>query len=224
MREFLNQNARAFGFFYGLQSTSELAAHLDVQGDGLAAFVLSDDEYAVFAQLPLTKRRNEWLSGRMAAKRAFAQCSAALETAPTLAEIVVLNGQSRAPFILGYPHLTLSISHSSEYAVAVIAPFSIGVDIEKIEHRPVSLMDYFFCRDEQHFIERECQVPEERDATITHLWSRKEAVAKFLRMGGALDFKRTNVLNDHVCVRGVSDARIRLVSGIRSGYSISLAL
>jgi len=224
MEEFLDQNAREFGFSYGLQDTSAVATCLNVQGDAWATSVLAEAETADFAQLPIQKRKIEWLSGRIAAKKAFAQHMATANPGHTFPEIAVLNGRNRAPFILGYPDLTLSISHSSAHAVAVVAPFHIGVDIERIEPRPLTLADYFCCPEERGVIERECQLPDQKDATITWFWSRKEAVAKFLRLGGGLDFKHINTVDEYVCVREVSGERIRLISKNCAGYCISLAL
>jgi phosphopantetheinyl transferase len=51
----------------------------------------------------------------------------------------VLNDGAGAPFIAEHPELTLSLSHSHDYAVAVIAHDAIGIDIEKIEPRPLAL-------------------------------------------------------------------------------------
>lgn len=224
MEAFLKQSAQAFGFFYSLQSTSEVAARLDVEGDALAALVLTDPELATFARLPTRKRRHEWLSGRMAAKRAFAQARAACDPPLPFEEAVVLNGRRGAPAILGYPNLVVSISHSSDYALAVVAPCDIGVDIERIEPRPLALAHYFCSRDELDLLERECAWPADRDAAIARFWTRKEAVSKFLRLGGRLDFKRINTVGDYVRVNGVSEGMVRLISQTRRGYCVSLAL
>lgn len=224
MEEFLGQKARAFGFGHGVQNTTEIAMRLNAQGDAVMSLALADVEREAFERLVVEKRRIEWLSGRIAAKRAFARYMGALQSDRALSDIVVLNGRHRAPFVLGHSDVTLSISHSAEYAVAVAGPHSIGVDIERIEPRPLALASYFCCPEERLFLERQWQFQGERDVMLTRLWSRKEAVAKFLRLGGRVDFKLINTLDDYVCVEGFSDETIRLISEEQSGYCISLAL
>ena len=222
MKEFLEKNGRRFGFCYGIQRVAETASRLQGEPEAFVASLLTEAENAIFLRLSVKKRRLEWLSGRMASKNAFAQYTA-LNGNGTAPKISVLNGPNRAPFIAEHPELSISISHSYEYAVSVIAPFGIGVDIEKIEPRPPALVDYFFCKDERDFLTGDCQLPTQKDTMITRFWSRKEALSKFLQLGGKLLFRDINTIADHVCV-GQVPRRVRLVSGNCGGYCISLAL
>jgi len=223
MKEFLEKNGRRFGFSYGIQRVAETASRLQREPDAFVASWLTEAENAIFLRMSVKKRRLEWLSGRIASKNAFAQYMAALNGNGTVPRISVLNGPNRAPFIAEHPELSISISHSYEYAVSVIAPFGIGVDIEKIEPRPPALVDYFFCRDERDFLTGDCHLPTQKDTMITRFWSRKEALSKFLQLGGKLLFRDINTINDHVWV-GRVPRRVRLVTGNCDGYCISLAL
>jgi len=217
MQEFLETNAQKFGFFYRIQSIAELALLLDEKGDEYASPVLNDDEFEIFKKFKIKKRKVEWLSGRIAAKQAFANYTASLHCTNRILNISILNNKARAPYITDHPELYLSISHSFEYAVAVVAPFKIGIDIEKIEPRPDALANYFCSQEERAVLEQE---PMRKDELMTFFWSRKEAVSKFLGLGGKLNFKQISTVNDEV---EVSQEKIRLVSGMSGGYWISIA-
>ena len=224
MQSFLEENARRFGFHYGIQKTADVAMRLDSEGDAWAARRLTEAEMDRYAQFRNQKRKVEWLAGRMAAKTAFSRFAQTKQGFPWETEVSILNGTSGAPFIIDYPEVTLSISHSNEYALAVVACCEIGIDIERIEPRPMALTDYFFCSDERRLLENECPLPAQKEAMITWLWSRKEALSKFLRLGGKLDFSRLNVIPDRVHVEGSTQNEVRLVSGDCAAYCISLAL
>ncbi len=221
MEAFLAEAARTFGFSYAIQSIPDLAAELDAAGDAFACARLTPAERARFATLRVPKRRAEWLAGRLAAKAAFARHAAA-GTAP--AEVSILSRPSRAPFIVEAPGLRLSISHCQDYAVAVVAAFDIGVDVERTEARPAVLARAILCPDEERLLEHVCGCPAEVDAMVTRFWSRKEAVAKFLHLGGSLDFRCINTAGDLACLPGLAQAGVRLLSAPYDGYWISLAL
>ena len=218
MQKFLETNAQKFGFFYAIQNIADVASLFNKKGDDFASSVLNDDEYEIFKRFKIKKRKVEWLSGRGAAKQAFANYTASLHNTNRVSNISVLNNQARVPYIVNYPDLYVSISHSHEYAVAVIAPFKIGIDIEKIEPRPDALAHYFCSQEERAMLEKESM---RRDEWMTFFWSRKEAVSKFLQLGGKLNFKKISTVNDEV---EVSQEKIRLVSGECDGYWISIAI
>ncbi len=218
MQKFLETNAQKFGFFFGIQRMEDIISSLDEKGDDYVSSALKDDEFEIFKKFKIKKRKVEWLSGRIAGKNAFTSYISSLHCTNRVSNISILNNQARAPYIVNYPELYLSISHSNEYAVAVIAPFKIGIDIEKIESRPDALAHYFCSQEEQALLEKE---PMRKDGLLTFFWSRKEAVSKFLQLGGKLNFKQICTVNDEV---EVSQERIRLMSGMSGGYWISIAI
>lgn len=218
MQEFLETNAQKFGFFFGIQHIADMIASLDENGVGYASSILTDEENRVFKHLKIKKRKVEWLSGRIAAKKAFASYMSSLHCTNRVSSISILNNQARAPYIVGHPELHLSISHSHEYAVALIARFKIGIDIEKIEPRPDSLAHYFCSQEERAMLEQE---PMRKDELLTYFWSRKEAVSKFLGLGGKMNFKQISTVNDEI---EISQEKIRLVSGECEGYWVSIAV
>jgi phosphopantetheinyl transferase (holo-ACP synthase) len=234
MHAFLREQAQKLEFGYALLEIDEVASRLDRHGEAYAGRVLTQAESVLWQRYRVPKRRIEWLAGRLAAKAAFAHYAAAFLEGQGPSEASVLSHPSRAPYVAEHPELCLSISHSNAYAVAVIAAFQIGVDLEQIESRPAAFADTFFCPNELALLhERGASRPTptqrrtvsaEIDAWITCLWSRKEAVSKFLQVGGTLDFRRVDVSRDWVSVEGVSQEQILLVSHEGDGYCLSLAL
>jgi 4'-phosphopantetheinyl transferase EntD len=223
MQAFLEENAQKFGFTYGIQNTAEVAARLEAEGDAFAARQLTKAEHDLFIQFQIPKRKVEWLAGRLAAKTAFSLLAQKNADWYPDDEISVLYEANGAPCIKKYPQVTLSISHSNEYALAVAAGFGIGVDIERIEARPKALEKYFFCAEEWHYLEKDCPRPAQKEAMVTWLWTRKEAVSKFLKLGGRLDFSRLNVIADRILLERPGRCEVRLISEDCVGYCISLA-
>lgn len=226
MQAFLAQQSARFGFAFGVQEIAEVETRLDAGADPVAIAQLTEAEAALAAGLRIRKRQVEWLAGRMAAKAAFRmrnsnQVNQVDLRPPFLEPISVLRRSSGAPYLAEHPALHVSISHSHAYAVAVVAGFAIGLDIEKSEPRPEALLVRFFCPEERQLIEQTGRQLGQRDTLITQLWSRKEAVAKYLGLGGRLDFQQINTASDQV---KTPSGALRLVSGVCDGYCMSLAL
>jgi|GEM_PF-4064777 len=88
-------------------------------------------EREMFERLTVPKRRRDWLLGRLAAKRALAQAS---PVAVSLCDVVIHRGDGGQPvFVLPQDALDawgLSLSHTGGWAVAIAAPYPIGIDLE----------------------------------------------------------------------------------------------
>jgi 4'-phosphopantetheinyl transferase EntD len=223
MVTFLEHNAHLFGFSYGLEVTAEVAQRLTEEGPAWPANALTTTEAADFRRLSVEKRRVEWLSGRLAARSAYRRFSTREEPVGDGGEVSVLNDLNRAPFFTGRPDLRLSISHSHEYAVAVLAAYPIGVDIEKVESRPPALINYFFSDEERDLIRDKPLTRDERDTLITMLWSRKEAVSKVVQRGASLRFRSITAVSDAIVVEGCCPGGLRLLSERCGDYCIALA-
>lgn len=249
--DFLENSARQYGFAYGVQSIPQVAARLETAddpadhpadhppGDRLIQKVLTAAEKIQFQKFIVQKRRVEWLAGRLAARQAFNRWKERQAwRRDTPQSISILNRPNRAPYIPEHPDLALSISHSHDYAVAVIAQYPIGIDLEKVEARHPALVDYFFSPAEQEWLAGlACPVRHEAnplqhisDQWVTWLWTRKEALAKYLQLGGNLAFKQINAVPDEINLLGVNPTPVRLVSNIKAqgetkpSYCISLAI
>jgi phosphopantetheinyl transferase len=236
MINFLELYAGEFGYTYGMRKIMDRPSLQPSQGKAEDYFreapsYLSDAETTEYLNIRSEKRRNEWLAGRLAAKDAFYQfhgCAYASAEdyyrIEKYQQISVLSYPSRAPYFSEYPHLNLSISHSQDYCIAVISTSTIGIDLEWIEPRPTSLVRRFFCQAEWDLLEEFCQSSVDLDTQITRLWTRKEAAAKFLQLGGSLDFRLLDTSEDIIALDHVFDQAIRLISGRWNGYWISLAV
>jgi phosphopantetheinyl transferase len=224
MEIFLEEAARTHGFSFGVEFTSDVAHRLAEADSGYPASVLTRTELDEFRRFAVEKRRVEWLAGRLATRSAYVRFSGGAGAEGSGERLSVLNDAHRAPFLSGRPDLRLSISHSHEYAVAVIAPFPIGIDIEKIEPRPSALIDYFFSGDEMELIRRNSLRAEETDTLITMLWSRKEAVSKVVRRGASLNFRSLTAVSDRITVEGDDPRAIHLLSARCDDYCVALAV
>lgn len=93
------------------------------KGERLANRVLTPKEKELFDRMPVG-RRSEFLSGRFAAKEAFAKAAGTGIGRLSFQDIEVTTDETGAPFIRanGYEslHCFLSITHSREYAVAQV--------------------------------------------------------------------------------------------------------
>lgn len=134
---------------------------------------LTSYELKQYRQFTVEKRAKEWLAGRYAVKKLATD----FFTFP-MTHMQIRNAKNGMPILQveGGNHLTISITHSGEYAAAAIALADslIGVDIEKVEERPESWA-------KEYFTERELLV--NTPAFLTELWAKKEAILKLLQIG-----------------------------------------
>ncbi len=139
---------------------------------------LSEAERRRFAQLPVHKRRLEWLAGRLAAKQAWQR----LHRCPDWP----LHTSVRAD-ALGRPRFddaALSISHSRCEALVAVAHVPVGIDTETFDALRAGSLSVLLRPDEVQAVQRGWQC----DAWVarTLLWCLKEAL--FKATGGAGSF------------------------------------
>ncbi|MEQ1929784.1 MAG: beta-ketoacyl synthase N-terminal-like domain-containing protein [Parvularculaceae bacterium] len=120
-------------------------------------------------------RRQEWLLGRLAAKRAIAALANGAGPASILSDsesrpVVRLAGSAVAPFV--------SITHKNGLAVAAAAPAPIGVDLESLAslRDPDIFADRVLTADERAFADG----ADDLASTVVVFWSLKEAASKAL--------------------------------------------
>lgn len=176
--------------------------------------LLCGSEHVELTRCRCSKRRTEFLAGRVAAKRAVARALG--RTDPAEIEIVKLaNG---APTVRQYPELGLSISHSGAFAVAIASNVPIGIDLERETQRPRALVDCFFHAREQRMLD--AKRGSDWNALVDLLWTRKEAAAKVGHFGASLAFSQLDCSEPQVQVGSMA---IRLQSVRSSGYVLSVA-
>ena len=149
---------------------------------------LTDFESKHYKNFTVKKRADEWLAGRYAAKEVASE----FFNLP-FKRMQVRNMKSGAPVLQaeGGNSLTISITHSGDYAAAGISLTGdlIGVDIEKIEPRPQGWTDLYFDK---------AELIAEDNAYLTELWAKKEAVLKLLGLGLTVPMKQVKIINNEV--------------------------
>jgi phosphopantetheinyl transferase (holo-ACP synthase) len=163
---------------------------------------LCDDEEKAYASLVASKRRRDWLGGRLAAKLALAAELDSIGVRRPLNGIVIGNDLDGVPTwrLLkpgDVPAWPISISHSAGLAAAAVhtGAARLGIDLEKVENRDPAWLEIAFHPDERG----ETATPE----AATRLWTVKEAALKVLGLGLRAD------LWDVRCEHG----RVRLLGG-----------
>jgi phosphopantetheinyl transferase len=111
---------------------------------------------------------------------------------------LILVADTRKPFVADESY-HFSISHCGQWAAAIVSRNArVGIDVEEITPRVRKILLKFLHPDElrmlrQHFPlqdgleEKDIHAARSFDATITALWSAKEAIYKWYGLGG-LDF------------------------------------
>jgi len=171
-------------------------------------------EQSICHRLREPHRRAQFIAGRVAARRALG----AILGWPAANDVAVGRDNSGAPHVEGNESLRISISHSQDVAVAVVARFPVGVDIELDDPRPDCFARLFFTSAERQKISL---APHgERRTLINTLWTRKEAASKVGHWGGRLAFAKLDCSEDAVTIEG---NLLDLRSTGAANYRISLA-
>ncbi len=139
---------------------------------------LSPEEKASFDKKKSEKRKIEYLAGVLSAKQLIRDIS---EDPKTIKSTEIRKTAKGQPYIYDSKKkekskLNLSITHSSEFAIAVVGKSPIGVDIEKIEDRSESFYKEAFTEKERNQISSNSELG-------TVYWTIKEAITKALGEG-----------------------------------------
>ena len=162
---------------------------------------LTPGEAAILAGRRYTKRRTEYLLGRLVTKHAVALVTGRPTDPATLAGIEVRNAASGAPYVCvdGAPvAVEVSITDRAGWAVCVTcatAPtsgHSVGCDLELVEPRTPGFVRDFFTAAEQQWIASRA-AGDERDMSANLIWSSKESALKVLRTGLRRDTRSVEV-------------------------------
>ena len=150
-----------------------------------------------------SKRLDDWLLGRWAAKRAIASVLLRDCEGPALRSIAVLPGASGAPYALvdgiRVP-LSVSITHRDDHAVAAVLPHggTVGCDLEKAEPRSPQFAQQFFTQDELDRIALMCRSCPASPHLEALFWSAKESVLKVLEVGLRADTRSIAIGLDEI--------------------------
>lgn len=214
-----------------VRSAQESAALARDEGE-----LLQQTEQRDCAALRSFKRRAEFCAGRLAAKHALAQAPLRVSAS----EFELTRDALGAPRLSALGHhrtgasardhefeasaqslaarTHVSISHSNGFAVAVAAPWRIGVDLELIETRPNALVRYFFCPAEQRVLSQfhgnALQV------ALNRFWTRKESACKLVGRGARIALSDIDASQDETQV-GAHVMRWR--TAVFAGFAASIA-
>ncbi len=154
---------------------------------------LSDEERVQLSHYTFTKRRTEWLLGRICAKQAVLNLLErfGIEAVDPAALRIEANPSGR-PFITFPDRLKLetvpdiSISHSGGKALGVACTCCCGVDIQILTETLSEVRDWFCSATETTVLESSA----ESDLLgLGMLWTAKEAVRKCLNIPNPVGFK-----------------------------------
>ncbi len=164
------------------------------------------------------KKQVEWLSGRFAVKMLVHGFEKLREP---LSSVTVSYGESGAPLLDRFSELSISISHSHEYAIAALLSGKgrrIGLDLERVEEKdPEYIIHVAFTRREEEAIDRKDYLG------FYTLWTAKEAYMKYIGKGFNESLKRVEILNGRVLHNDRPVTDIEFVTGDFDGrYAYTL--
>jgi len=139
---------------------------------------LRSTELERYQELPQCAKE-DFLVGRAAVKQALKNYVLVNPDKGT-EDICVNNFDSGQPYFENYAAICCSISHSRGYGMGGVAPYRIGVDIERIRPRKKLLLHYI--AEQQELVRVKDFFGTDTDET-TLIWTIKESVMKGLGVG-----------------------------------------
>ncbi len=184
--------------------------------DDFSIALLSASELEKLNGFKILKKQAEWLCGRYAVKILF---QTLISPDTPFQDIVLDREEQGAPFIASHPHIPVSISHSHEYAAAVLSPnpdIVLGMDMEKIGEKPKEhFLNIAFTQEEIYAMDKTAR-------TIFCQWTLKEAYLKLIKKGFHEGLKKVEIIQDTILHNGQLQ-QIHSCSGtIHENYAFSL--
>jgi len=171
----------------------------EMSGDpSFLATWLAPEEQRRLGSFKLPKRQKEWLAGRICAKIAVQKLSSPSPAASAASSnrVTVINGENGRPalFLDGTPcpGLDTSLSHSGEFALALIAEKYCGVDIQESRETLVKVQERF-CSEADKSILAAAFSHGPGIAELNLLWTVKEAIRKTLSYKHIPDFLKIDL-------------------------------
>jgi phosphopantetheinyl transferase len=212
--------------------TSEL--HLQLVNDELNKQWLSNEELRRFSTFKLDKRRKEWLGGRICAKLAAGQISD-IQVQHQFSRIVVINAPGGRPSIQINGHdrsrsFDVSISHSSNFAIAILATDFCGIDIQETTETLLRVKERFCSLDDEKILNTFLQAHAEA-TRLNYLWTAKEAIRKALSYHEVPEFLRLKLFKIEILQENLfslhfsyKDQTVKTICGPYRNYCLSLCV
>jgi phosphopantetheinyl transferase len=213
IRDSLDSFRSSFSFEFYIVNMRDIERRLDQKDSGLLS-ALSERELEHLEKLRLKKNKVQWAAGRYAVKSALFKYNLA-----DSCFVDVMKQNDASPYILQYPELCVSITHSYPFCIGLVAEGRAGVDLERITKQRASLIKHFYSRAERAALDSFKDM-EEYDEKAVLYWTRKEAASKLLRLGMNLDFRSIDATDSFI---KVNDIDIRFESAICGEFCVSVA-
>ena len=128
-------------------------------------------------------------------------------------ELVISKNQYGKPYLVNYPNVYFSISHTKGAIACAVSDNPVGVDIERIRKMDLRVSRYFFSQHEKDYIFASSEKANQR---FTEVWTKKEAYLKFLGCGIKIPAEKFNVFEK------INNEHIRIHTEYNHDYIISI--
>jgi 4'-phosphopantetheinyl transferase len=177
---------------------------------------LSDDEMVQINRFRALKKQVEWMCGRFALKILARDI---LDLDLPLEMIRIAYREKGAPYLVQFPRVPISLSHSGDYTAAALSrdpDILLGIDIEKITDLPgASFMKTAFTKQEI------AHMPKTAAAVFAN-WTVKEAFLKYLGLGFNESLHKVAVINRHIFHNSREQAVTTWLEMIDNRYALGL--
>jgi 4'-phosphopantetheinyl transferase len=219
---YLSSLTLKYGFSFHVVNMKDINQKVLAGGLNLCS-ILSDEELRYLFDIKNRKNYIQWISGRYAVKSAFFKYRLEEQSLMDLKFMDVLKEGDSEPYIQQYHDMCVSMTHSFPYCIGVVSERKIGIDIERIFIPESALIKCYFSSGEREVLDSLIGT-KEYSQRATVLWTRKEAVSKFLKLGMKMDFKKVDTLQDRIYYNGKDTEVISLSSFTCNGFCLSIAL
>lgn len=87
------------------------------------------------------------------------------------------------PYLVNYPDIFFSLSHSGTLAVCAVSEEEIGVDVQEAVQIKKSIAERFFTREECELLQKTAAGGKEYEQLFFRMWSIKESYIKYTGLG-----------------------------------------
>jgi 4'-phosphopantetheinyl transferase len=224
IRQSLAEASEEFAFAYAVVDMREMMPYIHGDGDGsIPGSVLSFVEKERFDKYTLPKKKLQWLAGRFAVKTALMKYQGRCGGDLAMTAVDVLNDENSAPYMVQFPDIRVSITHSFPYCIGLVANHRIGIDLEKMMTPRKAMFDLFFHSNEIQSLPEDTDTDEYK-AQVMIYWTRKEALSKLLGLGMKMGFKRMDTTGDRLVLPDYGGLRVRMKSSICRDFCCSIAV
>lgn len=175
----------------------------------------SSTDLEMINNFKVLKKQVEWMAGKAAVK-ILGATAGLCETR----HLLIAAEPGGAPILPDFSHITITISHSGNYAVAGLDENgrNLALDIEAIEKgRMQSIMRVAFSKRETGLYSHET------DSCLYLNWTAKEAYLKYIRKGFAEGLKKVEIIDGKVLHNGQPVPDIAIDSRvIENDYAFTL--